>query len=298
MNSDQFIQIFILCIVFLYLSFYLNTWIMITTSKRILITGGTSGLGIELVKHFLATGNEVYTIGRDLKDISLNDRNFHFIKCDLANLNSLSKTISELCEQVKEFDIVINNAGVLGPSHYVETQDGFEYTFQINFLSHFLIDEMIVKARKSVDPLLIISVTSPVYKYVKPDFTFPELKNFHSFQRYSESKVYILFIGEYLTKKYPGRNIKYFGLKPGIFSSGISRMKKKWLQRMYMIGAPFMRKPGKIADSLISILERNNFINGKIYRGEKNYRELKYTDQLIVDTFIEAFHSKIEKYIG
>jgi NAD(P)-dependent dehydrogenase (short-subunit alcohol dehydrogenase family) len=270
---------------------------MAGTSKKILITGGTSGLGLEFVKHLLSRDNEIHVIGRDIRNISFNDRNFHFIKCDLANLRSLSGFISELCERVKDFDIIINNAGVLGPSHYVETQDGFEYTFQVNFLSHLLIDEMIVKARSSVDPLLIISVTSPVYKYVKTNFTFPAWKNFHSFHTYSESKVYILLIGEYLSKKYPDKNIKYFGLNPGIFSSGISRMKKKWFQRMYRIGAPFMRKPGKIADSLMTILAENKFINGKIYRGKRNSKELKIADRQRANNFIESCQSKIEKYI-
>jgi NAD(P)-dependent dehydrogenase (short-subunit alcohol dehydrogenase family) len=264
--------------------------------KKILITGGTSGLGLEFVRHFLSAGYEVYTIGRDLKNISLNDKNFHFIKCDLANFRSLSGIISELCEKVKNFDIIINNAGVLGPSHYVETQDGFEYTFQVNFLSHLLIDEMIVRARKMTDQLLIISVTSPVYKFVKPNFRFPEQHNFHSFQTYSESKIYILFIGEYLAKKHPDTNINYFGINPGIFSSGISRMKKKWFQRMYWIGAPFMRHPEKIADTLIAILEENNFVNGKIYREKRNLKELRNTDHQRVDIFMAECNSKIEKY--
>jgi short-subunit dehydrogenase len=157
---------------------------------------------------------------------------------------------------------------------------------------------MIVKARKSVNPILIISVTSPVYKYVKPDFTFPEQKNFHSFRTYSESKVYILFIAEYLAKKYAGRNIKYFGLNPGIFSSGISRMKKKWFQRMYRIGAPFMRKPGKIADSLMAILEENKFINGKIYHGKNSSKELKNIDRERADSFVASSRAEIEKYIS
>jgi NAD(P)-dependent dehydrogenase (short-subunit alcohol dehydrogenase family) len=270
---------------------------MTETSKRILVTGGTSGLGLEIVKHLLSAGHEVYTIGRDIKDILLNDNKFHFVKCDLANLGSLSETISELCKQVKEFDIVINNAGVLGPSDYMETKDGFEYTFQVNFLSHLLIDEMIVRAGNSAGSILIVSVTSPVYKYVKPDFSFPERQNFHSFQTYSESKVYVLLIGEYLAREYAEIDINYFGLNPGIFSSGISRMKKKWFRRMYRIGAPFMRKPEKIANALVTILEENKFVNGKIYRGKSNSKELKNMDQHKVDNLIAACNSKIEKYI-
>ena len=262
-----------------------------------MITGGTSGLGLEFVKHFLSAGYEVYTIGRDLKNLSFTDRNFHFIKCDLANLNNTSETIRDLCQKVKDFDIVINNAGVLGPSHYLETRNGFEYTFQVNFLSHLLIDDMIVRDVKSADPLLIISVTSPVYKFVKPDFSFPEQHNFHSFQTYSESKAYLLYIGGYLAKKYPDRNIQYFGINPGIFSSGISRMKKKWFQWMYRTGAPFMRHPRKIAYTLMTILDENKFVNGKIYRGKRNSMELKITDQQRVDNFVEDCHSKIEKYL-
>ena len=283
--------------VFLYLSDQLFIWVMTVPSKSILITGGTSGLGFELVKHFLSSGYEVYTIGRDLKNISLNKNNFHFIKSDLADLSQLSVTIHDLLEQQIVFDIVINNAGVLGPSKFETTKDGFEYTFQVNFLSHLLIDAMILSRKVDSDPLILVSITSPVYRYYTPCFESRSEKNFNSFRSYSESKIYLLLIGGFLAEKYPEKTLTYFSFNPGIFRSGISRLKKRWFKKMYRIGSPLMRDPSKVAMILKEIIARKEIVNGTVYKSESRYKFVNHIDKMAVDSFMGRCHELIKSYI-
>ena len=282
--------------VFLYLSDQLFIWVMTVPSKSILITGGTSGLGLELVKHFLSSGYEVYTIGRDLKNISLNKNNFHFIKSDLADLSQLSVTIHDLLEQQIVFDIVINNAGVLGPSTFVTTKDGFEYTFQVNFLSHLLIDEMILSRKVDSDPLILVSITSPVYRYYTPCFESRSEKNFNSFRSYSESKIYLLLIGGFLAEKYTEKTMTYFSFNPGIFRSGISRLKTSWFKKMYRIGSPLMRDPSKVALILKEIILGGEMINGTIQRSRGSYKTLNHLDKEAAGIFMAKYYELIAFY--
>jgi short-subunit dehydrogenase len=282
--------------VFLYLTDYLIILMMAGTSKSILITGGTSGLGLELVKHFLSAGYEVYTIGRDLKNISLNKNNFHFIKSDLADLSQLSVTIHDLLEKQIVFDIVINNAGVLGPSKFETTKDGLEYTFQVNYLSHLLIDAMILTRKVDSDPLILVSITSPVYRYYTPCFESRSEKNFNSFRSYSESKIYLLLIGGFLAEKYPEKTLTYFSFNPGIFRSGISRLKKSWFKKMYRIGSPLMRDPSKVALKLKEIIQQEKIINGAIYRGKNRFEMPKNIDKKAVESFMEKCYDLIEPH--
>lgn len=280
--------------VFLYLSEYLFIRIMTGTSKNILITGGTSGLGLELVKQFLSAGYEVYTIGRELKYIFPDKHNFHFIKSDLADLNQLSGTINDLLDKKIVFDVVINNAGVLGPSKFKTTKDGFEYTFQVNFLSHLLIDEMILSRKADNDPLNLVSITSPVYKYYTPRFKLISEKEFHSFRSYSESKIYLLLLGGFLAEKFPEKRLNYFSYNPGIFRSGISRMKRNWFKKMYKIGSPLMHDPSKVALKLKEIIQQEMIINGAIYRGKNRFEMPKNIDKKSVKSFMAKCYCLIE----
>jgi NAD(P)-dependent dehydrogenase (short-subunit alcohol dehydrogenase family) len=233
--------------------------------KKVLITGGTSGLGYELVKRFLDDGAEVYATGRKIPEALSGNNRFHFVQVDFSDLKQVEPVISEISAEKPEFDLVINNAGVLSPSDYRTSKNGIEYTFQVNFLAHLLIDDIIVRSHSGSKELKIAFVTSPVYRYVKPLFRFPEENGYRPFRTYCETKYYLLLVGSYLTARYPEKDIKIIGLDPGIFSSGIYRMQKQWFHKMYTIGAHFMRSSGKVASDLHRILISMDAAWNKIY---------------------------------
>ena len=264
---------------------------------KVLIKGGTSGLGFELVKCFLQKGFEVFATGRDPLKLFYQDERLHFIRVDFSDLADIRKSIRELLDNVGRFDKVINNAGVLSPPEFIVTGNDIEYSFQVNFLSHLLIDELIVRSKTDSDPITIVSVTSPVYKYVKPSFRLPEASSYQPFKTYAESKFYILLIGEYLLIKYPEKNLKFIGYDPGTFSSGIYRMQKGWFQRMYQIAAPFMRNPAKVAWILTEILEDEELISEAVYWRKNGFRNMNRIDKEPIDDFMKKCFVKIESYI-
>ena len=250
----------------------------IQSYKRILITGGTSGLGLELVKMFLSGSCEVYAAGRNPERLPLLNDKLHFIAVDFSDLKAVSEATNKLIVQSIKFDLIINNAGILSPPAYTTTKDGFEYTFQVNFLAHLLIDDLIMRNIDNKTELTVVSVTSPAYKYVKPEFRIPDQSKYRSSKTYAESKLYLLLIGEYLRKKYPEKQLKYLGCNPGIFSSDIHRMQKKWFRDLYKIAAPFMRGPGKVAKSLCGILSNRIFVDNVIYNIKAEIKPIPFTD--------------------
>jgi NAD(P)-dependent dehydrogenase (short-subunit alcohol dehydrogenase family) len=232
--------------------------------KKVLITGGTSGLGLELARLFLKDGAEVYATGRKWpQSVSANSR-FHFIQVDFADLKQVKAIISEVVAET-EPDLVINNAGILSPNEFIASKDGFEYTFQVNFLAHLLIGEIIARSLNPGKSLTLAFITSPVYKYVKPRFILPGENNYQAFRTYCETKFYLLLAGSYLRLQYPDKDLKIIGLDPGIFSSGIYRMQKKWFHKMYAVGALFMRSSGIVAGELYRILNDQETAGERIY---------------------------------
>ncbi len=231
----------------------------------VLITGGTSGLGLHLTKIFLKNGFTVVAVGRRHINITGCGDKFRSVKADFSDLVGTARIIRELCRSLS-FDLVINNAGILSPPRYTSTQDGFEYTFQVNFLSHVLINEIIISEKPDSLPLMIAAVTSPVYKLIKVvDNKFFEKKHYRSFGAYSYSKLYLAMMCCHFSEKYHDKKITCISFDPGVFRSGIYRMRSRFFGRLYRIAAPIMKNPEKVADALFSTLTGSNLTDQGIY---------------------------------
>jgi NAD(P)-dependent dehydrogenase (short-subunit alcohol dehydrogenase family) len=264
---------------------------------NVIITGGTSGLGYELVKCFISEGYGVFATGRDqTKLIDLGER-VQFVKVNFSDLSDVKRNMQGLLDKRIRFDIIINNCGVLSSPEFILTDNDIEYSFQVNFLSHLLINELIIREKSDNDPITIVSVTSPVYKFIKPDFKAPDRDDYRSFKVYGESKFYLLLIGEYLSEKYKCGSLKFFGFNPGIFSSGIYRIQHNWFQKMYRFAAPFMQNPSKSARILTEILKDHNVINGAVYNRNGKFRIPDKLDKETMNHFMTKSSDKIKPFI-
>lgn len=69
---------------------------------RIVVTGSSRGMGVEIVKKFLKEGHEVF--GIDVEEASIFDTHYHHYMCDVALKDSLP--------EIQDVNILVNNAGV------------------------------------------------------------------------------------------------------------------------------------------------------------------------------------------
>ena len=82
--------------------------------KRVLVTGGTKGIGLEVTKMMLALDYQVVVAGRDFSNFPLKDNSdVEMIEIDLSNLDALPEFISK----VGDIDVLINNAGYMQPKY-------------------------------------------------------------------------------------------------------------------------------------------------------------------------------------
>jgi NAD(P)-dependent dehydrogenase (short-subunit alcohol dehydrogenase family) len=242
--------------------------------KKVLITGGTSGLGLELVRYFLKSGAEVWAAGRRETDSHGNSQKYHFIKADFTDLRQVSGIFGSMAPGDLGYDIVINNAGILPPPVFTETGNGFEYALQVNLLAHLVLNEIIVERMDKGRKLFIVSVTSPVAKYIRPGFRMMERDSYRPLRVYAESKFFLLLMGSFMKMEYPEKNIKAAGLDPGTFSSGIYRTQKGYFRALYHIAAPFMRKPGKIARNCADLVLDENLRTDYVYLSSGRFYEM------------------------
>lgn len=262
----------------------------------VLITGGTSGLGYELVKLFLKKGFKVVATGRKPVSVEGFSETFKLFIVDFSNLGQTADTVKTICNSYK-FDVVINNAGILSPPDLIITRDSLEYTFQVNFLSHLLLNEIIIRNCRMNSKSVSVVVTSPVYRNADRGLGFSIEKNsYRPLKAYSASKLFLALMVNHFSEIYSGSGMKFIVFDPGVFRSGIFRMQRKWFRAMYRVGAPFMKNPCRIALTLAGIIEKEDLQNGSVYDFRGRIRSIPEIDNAKIREFWKECYDRIEKF--
>ncbi|NLA49672.1 MAG: hypothetical protein GX876_09455, partial [Bacteroidales bacterium] len=176
--------------------------------------------------------------------------------------------------EAHDFDYIIYNAGILSPPHYTVTRDGYESTFQINFLAHFLVNEIIIRHYSPDKPLRIMAVTSLVYRLAEPDYKhLGEAAAYRPLKAYSNSKLYLVLMCRYFSERLAGTQIRFCSYDPGVFGSELYRTQKGIFRRIYQAGVIILRKPAVSAGMLVEILMDTDLVNGAVYDVKKRIRE-------------------------
>lgn len=83
--------------------------------KKVLITGGNKGIGLETTRLFLENNYKVIVVARDYTNFEFNDNdNVEKIKYDLSNVEG----IKDLVYKIGHIDILVNNAGIMNSIPY------------------------------------------------------------------------------------------------------------------------------------------------------------------------------------
>ncbi|MDZ7604480.1 MAG: SDR family NAD(P)-dependent oxidoreductase [Cyclobacteriaceae bacterium] len=202
--------------------------------ERVIVTGGTSGLGFELVNLFLERGAEVMSLGRAEGKVVHPGHSFY--KCDFASLTQVSETALQIAKKGKGIDLIINNAGILSPPDFTTTMDGFELSYQVNFLAHVHFFQ-ILREGGLLKKTMIINTTSPIRTRGKleQDWIFDK-NSYGTIKAYASTKLYMSLFTTHLAFL----GFSSYAFDPGTFSSGIYRAQNPWFHALYKVAAPFM----------------------------------------------------------
>ena len=123
--------------------------------KKILITGGSSGLGKSLSLKLAIEKNKIYCLGRSL----IKNNNIKSVKCNFKDLKNIKKRLNKLLD-TKELDYVFLNAGILGEINLIEKIKFSQILeiYKINVLANKEILDFIIK--KKIKTKLIIAISS------------------------------------------------------------------------------------------------------------------------------------------
>jgi 3-oxoacyl-[acyl-carrier protein] reductase len=164
------------------------------SSKNIIITGTSRGIGFELVRLFANQGHNVLALSRNEEPISnLNLDNVTSFSFDLCSPEDYKKVEAFVSSQWEQVDILINNAGTLLNKPFAETTMGeFEEVYKTNVFGVAEMTRITIPFMKNNSHVVTISSMGGVQGSLK----FPGLA------AYSSSKGAIITLTELLAEEY------------------------------------------------------------------------------------------------
>ena len=207
-------------------------------NKRVLITGGNSGIGKVAAIELAKKGASLVLACRpgDKTDVALAEINAVATQAainlpvDLASLESVRNLAGEFLGRYDALDVLINNAGVF-PSRKKLTEDGFEMQIGVNHLSHFLLTELLLDVLKSTPSSRVVTVSSMLHKKGEIDFaSFKGDKKYSSQTAYAQSKLANVLFSMELAKRLADNDVTSNCLHPGGVRTYIMR-DLPWLVR-------------------------------------------------------------------
>ena len=181
----------------------------IIKNKTILITGSTDGIGKQTAFELAEMGAAVIIHGKnslrtksvyeEIKQKTSNDSVDFFI-ADFSSLKKVKALSQYIHWKYDKLDVLINNAGVFETERKLSV-DGFEKTFAVNHLAHFLLTTLLMDLIKKSDYSRIINVASMAHA---SELDFDNLngeKFYDGSTAYSYSKLCNIMFTYYLTQK-------------------------------------------------------------------------------------------------
>ncbi len=168
------------------------------TGKRIVVTGATSGIGLEAARVLADKGAHVILAGRNaakceaaLADIrgTVADAEVESVSLDLASLDSVRACAAELNSAGDPIDVLVNNAGIMAVPKGM-TEDGFELQLGTNHLGHFALTGLVIELVLASDQPRVVTVSSHAHKLGR--INFDDLQSERKYSRmgaYAQSKL-------------------------------------------------------------------------------------------------------------
>lgn len=220
---------------------------------QLIITGGHSGMGLELTKKLLAEGHRVGLIIRSKKRMEETlqlisaQENLEFFFADLSKREALVEVAAQIKSKWERIDGIFNNAGVLLEKLYYSDQ-GNELQFEINALVPFLLTEALKPLLdQSENPFVVNTATSGFSR--KKNIDIDELKSPKKFVKvtgfYLSSKFALVLLMNYLSKQWS--KIRIVSLHPGSINTKMtgSNAVPKWLKLIFKFIGQSPQKGGE-----------------------------------------------------
>lgn len=230
-------------------------------NRTCLITGANSGIGYETALALAGMGARLILVCRSaekgraaMESIQRTTGNskIELMTADLASLGQVENLAREVLERHPALHVLINNAGLLKGARQL-TEDGYETTFAVNHLAHFLLTLRLLERIKASSPARIINVSSIVHLIGTLRFEDPFFENggYRAMAAYAQSKLANILFTYKLSRLLAGTGVTVNAMHPGVVATNFGTEGPLWYKAAKFLTRPFYLDPQKGARTLI-----------------------------------------------
>lgn len=189
------------------------------SDRRVLITGGGSGIGQATVFRVLAEGGRV--VAADISESGLQDTvgradahrdRLSTVVVDVADEASVKEGVAEAVATAGGLDTLVNAAGILRSSHFVDTTlADFEKIVRVNLFGTFLVTREAIAALRQGNAAAVVNFSSTSASFAHPYMS-----------AYAASKGGIQAMTHALALEFSRERIRFNCVQPGSISSGMT----------------------------------------------------------------------------
>ena len=212
-------------------------------NSYILVTGATSGIGIETGRILALAGAKVYLMGRSetklqevLKtiDTELQEKSsggsVEGVICDLNSLSSIKQFAEKFIREKKPLNILILNAGIFN-FNFAQTVDGLEQVMGVNHIGHAYLTQLLMPILINHAPSRIVIVSSKLHEGSPINYqAFDQMnskennakKGWSMMKSYQQSKLANILYARALAQHYKNKQITAYSLHPGVINTNLT----------------------------------------------------------------------------
>lgn len=268
--------------------------------KTCVITGASSGIGKVSAEQLASMGARVVMVcrneGRGERakaevEAKSRSKSVELMLADLASFESVRAFAQRYGESHDSLHVLLNNAGVARLRRSL-TVDGFETTFQVNYLSPFLLTNLLLPLLKRSAPSRIVNVSSVAHYGGHIDFSDLQLeKGYRVMRAYSQSKLAMVLFTHELARRLEGSGVTANCLHPGAVATNIWGNALGPVSFLGRVTRLFLSSPEKGAKTQIHLASSPEVeaVSGEYFesKGKKRSSTESY-DQVLAETLWDA----------
>ncbi len=202
-----------------------------SADRYALVTGASSGIGLEtargLASHFAVVGivaRNPQRLEKAAEDLASTGARIETFQADFSSLAEVRRLARDIKEKFPSLSVLVNNAGVWHKDRTL-SEDGYEETFAVNHLAHFVLTNELKDLLVAGAPSRVVNVSSSMHLRVKSmnwdDLMFDE--GWKGFRAYSHSKLANVLFSNELARRWKDLGITSNAVHPGNVRSRITR---------------------------------------------------------------------------
>jgi NAD(P)-dependent dehydrogenase (short-subunit alcohol dehydrogenase family) len=266
------------------------------TPRNVVITGANSGVGFETAVGLALAGDRVVMCCRNpakaadaaaqVRERSGSDR-VELVPLDLASFESVRAAAAALGDLTPTIDVLINNAGLI-LSERTTTVEGFETTFGVNHLGHFLLTSLLESQIRAADEPRIINLSSMAHMMAVGGLNFDDLqssRHYNGWLAYGRSKLANIHFTQELSHRWP--DVAVNAVHPGSVSTGFAGDgDTRGLTALAMKAAPLVSitpMQGASTSIYLATADAGRRVTGRYWSGSRTRRTAPWAHNPIAD---------------